>query len=143
MTASIDLAVDACLESARIAPSAGNSQPWFFVVVRERERLSRLAECCGALEGLADRKAAIVALGRPNRLQQMMLDRPFWMIDLPIALSHITLLAASMGFAPALALDVIDEEGIGRVVEAPSVSARRRRGRPLTHGPPRATGTGH
>jgi len=117
--APIDLAVDACLESARIAPSASNAQPWFFVAVRDRDRLGRLGQCCG-LEDLAWRKGAIVALGQPKRWQQVMLDRPFWMIDVPIALSHITLLAASMGFTPELALDGIDEEGIAAAVAAPS-----------------------
>ncbi|HEY5493116.1 MAG TPA: nitroreductase family protein [Candidatus Anoxymicrobiaceae bacterium] len=117
--APMDLAVDACLEAARIAPSGSNAQPWIFVVVRDSDRIGRLAQLCGEAAGMASRPAAIVALGRPSNLQTRMLDRPFWMIDVPIAVSHITLLAASMGFAPALALDGIDEKGIGRLLEAP------------------------
>lgn len=116
--APVDLAVDACLEAARIAPSGSNAQPWLFVVVRDDDRMARLARLCGQ-PGMEERPAAIVALGKPSNLQTRMLDRPFWMIDVPIALSHITLLAASMGFAAALALDGIDDEGIGRLVEAP------------------------
>ncbi|HEY5503343.1 MAG TPA: nitroreductase family protein [Candidatus Anoxymicrobiaceae bacterium] len=117
--APMDLAVDACLEAARIAPSGSNAQPWVFVVVRDRERLARLAESCGSVSDMAERPATIVAMGRPSNIQTKMLDRPFWMIDVPIAVSHITLLAASMGFLPALALDGIDEAAISRLVEAP------------------------
>jgi hypothetical protein len=116
--APMDLAVDACLEAARIAPSGSNAQPWMFVVVRDRERIERLSVLCGPAD-LARRPAAIVALGRPSNLQTKMLDRPFWMIDVPIAVGHITLLAASMGFVPALALDGIDEAAISSLVEAP------------------------
>ena len=39
-----------CLEAARLAPSASNSQPWKFVVVDDRELKNRL--CDRAFRGL-------------------------------------------------------------------------------------------
>jgi nitroreductase len=36
------------LDAARMAPTSGNQQPWKFLVVRERERLDRLAADCVA-----------------------------------------------------------------------------------------------
>ena len=34
-----------CLETARISPSANNSQPWKFVVVDDFEKKEQIAEC--------------------------------------------------------------------------------------------------
>ena len=42
-----------CLEAARIAPSACNSQPWSFVVVNRPELSAQVAEC---LQGLGMNK---------------------------------------------------------------------------------------
>src|SRR5579871_94525 len=39
-----DEAIETILESARWAPSAGNSQPWEFVVIRDSETRERIAE---------------------------------------------------------------------------------------------------
>ena len=33
-----------CLEAARMAPSACNSQPWKFIVVDEKEKLQEIAD---------------------------------------------------------------------------------------------------
>ncbi|MBN1288482.1 MAG: nitroreductase family protein [Actinobacteria bacterium] len=114
--ADIDLIVDACLESARVAPSASNSQPWHFVVVRERGNLDKLAGCCGL-----DRnwKAAFVASGRTGKLISRLLEKPFWMIDVPISMSHISLMAASMECPVDVITDGIDEKAINSLVGLP------------------------
>ena len=37
--------IDTILHAAMAAPSAGNQQPWHFVVSTDREQLARMAEC--------------------------------------------------------------------------------------------------
>lgn len=54
------------LEAGRRSPSAMNSQPWNFVVCRDRETLRRLADACGAAHHVAT-CAAAVALVAPER----------------------------------------------------------------------------
>ena len=44
--------IERCIEAARLAPSACNSQPWKFVVVDEPELIGELAKA--AFEGLLD-----------------------------------------------------------------------------------------
>jgi 5,6-dimethylbenzimidazole synthase len=39
-----DTYVDKIIEAARFAPSAGNSQPWEFIVIKEQETKDRIAE---------------------------------------------------------------------------------------------------
>lgn len=113
--ASLDLAVEACLEAARIAPSASNFQPWDFIVIKDAKRLEQLADLCG--ENTAWR-AAIVAAGTPGTWTAGLFDKPFWMIDVPIALSHMSLMAASMGCGARVFTDGIDEGAINSLVRA-------------------------
>lgn len=39
-----DEQIETILQAARVAPSAGNAQPWEFIVIRERETRHRIAE---------------------------------------------------------------------------------------------------
>ncbi|TRO47773.1 hypothetical protein E2P65_03880 [Candidatus Bathyarchaeota archaeon] len=50
------------LKAAQLAPSAGNRQPWRFVVVRDSETKRRLAEVARNQMWIADAGAVIVAL---------------------------------------------------------------------------------
>src|ERR1700704_4572070 len=55
------------LEVARWSGSAGNRQPWEFVVVRDRDMLRRLASIDGANAGhLANAAVGIVIVIRPE-----------------------------------------------------------------------------
>ena len=48
------------LEAGRLAPSAGNRQPWFFVVVKDPERKRVLAKAVGNQRFMAD--AGVIGL---------------------------------------------------------------------------------
>ncbi len=113
--APLELVVEACLEAARLAPSAGNSQGWHFVVVKDAGKLENLAGACHAD---ATWRAAVVAAGRPKAYMSGVMDKPFWMIDVPIALSHMSLMAASMGCGARVFVEDIDEEAINNLVLA-------------------------
>ncbi len=115
----LELVVDACLEAARIAPSAGNLQKWRFVLVKDKKNLDELSGLSGGV-AVGRWRAAIVAAGVEGGLGQIILEKPFWMIDVPIALSHMSLMAASMGCEAEVRVDGIDEDGINRMVRLPS-----------------------
>jgi hypothetical protein len=112
----LELAVDSCLEAARVAPNAGNIQKWKFVIVKENDGLMALKTACGSA---GTWRAAIVAAGHAKTMEIGMFDKPFWMIDLPIALSHMSLMAASMGCAFDVCTDDIDEGAINKLVGLP------------------------
>lgn len=114
--APLELAVEACLEAARIAPSAGNFQAWHFVVVRNGGRLAELERACGLED--ASWRAAIVAAGIPSKVAAGVFEKPFWMVDVPIALSHMSLMAASMGCAARVHVHDIDEGAVNSLIRA-------------------------
>jgi nitroreductase len=109
----IDLALDACLEAARVAPSASNAQQWKFVVVREEKALLDLAGACHAP---VPWRAAVVGVGQRGRMETAF-EKPFWMLDLPIAFSNMSLMAASMDLALDLYLRDFDEEAVNGMVK--------------------------
>ncbi|MDI6832057.1 MAG: nitroreductase family protein [Actinomycetota bacterium] len=110
----LDLALDACFEAARIAPSAGNTQQWHFIGVRREDTLEKLARACGVDVAW---QAAVVGVADPDRSYLYeMLEKPFWMIDVPIALSQMSLMAVSMGFGVDVCVDGVDEAGINGLV---------------------------
>lgn len=113
----LGLALEACLEAARVAPNAGNAQNWHFVAVTDEERLAELRGYCGAVDSW---RAAVVGSGEPAGFESRMLDRPFWMLDVPIALSHISLMAASMGLGVEVCIDGVDEAAVNGSVGLPS-----------------------
>ncbi len=98
----------ACLEAARLAPSAHNAQPWRFIVVDDPELKGRLASA--AFSGLYSgskfaaqapvilvllAKTEFMAHGLGGRLQGV----PYHLLDVGIAGEHIVLQAEELGLA--------------------------------------------
>jgi|GEM_PF-539301 len=108
------LLVEACFEAGRVAPSAGNSQPWSFIAVTEPERLEELEKACAP----GGWRAAIVVVAQPSSWRSALAERPFWMIDGPIALSHISLMAASAGRAVRVFVNGFDEGPVADAIRA-------------------------
>ena len=92
-----DELLDRVLESARLAPSAVNKQPWKFVVVRSEEAKNRLRACYDR-EWFATAPAYIVVCGDHSTSWKRPADgKDHCDIDVAIATEHITLSAASLG----------------------------------------------
>jgi nitroreductase len=98
----------ACLEAARIAPSAHNVQPWRFVVVDEPVLKDRLA--AAAFSGVysstkfaAQAPVLLVLLARPGgavvRLGSKIQGVPYYLLDIGIAGEHVVLQAEELGLA--------------------------------------------
>jgi len=78
------------LEAGRLAPSAGNTQPWHFIVVTDAEMRKKLAESRSAkfLDG-----SPVVIVGCGNQKAS-----PKWYkVDVAIALQNMVLTATSEG----------------------------------------------
>lgn len=98
----------ACLEAARMAPSAHNVQPWRIVVVDDPALKERLA--AAAFSGLysgskfaAQAPVILVLLARPGQIAVRVGSRiqgvPYYLIDMGIAGEHIALQAEELGLA--------------------------------------------
>ena len=99
--------LDRCLEAARLAPSACNSQPWSFVVVDDPAQVRALVEeCCGrapyGMNRFAADASAIVAVVTEKmklaaRLGAQFRGVQYSLVDVGIAGEHLVLQAAEEG----------------------------------------------
>ena len=95
-----------CLEAARLAPSACNSQPWKFVVVDDRQLKNKL--CHDAFSGIysvmsfCKTAPVIVAVVSEKskfiaRVGGMLRGTKYYLIDIGIACEHFVLQAEELG----------------------------------------------
>ena len=120
--------LDRCLEAARLAPSACNSQPWSFVVVDEPERVRALAQAaCGhapyGMNKFAADASALVAVVTEKmklaaRLGAQFRGVQYSLVDLGIAGEHLALQAAEDGIASCW-LGWFDESAVKRALGIP------------------------
>lgn len=128
----IDKPVDAqsiklCLEAARLAPSACNSQPWRFIVVDDKRVKDEL--CAKAFSGIykmnafAKRAPAIIAVVSEKSKFAAMLGgqlrgTQYSLIDIGIACGHLALQAAQLGIGSCI-LGWFDEKAVKRLLKIP------------------------
>ncbi len=89
------------MEAARLAPSANNSQVWRFFVVRESRVLKELSGLTKK-EAFGSAPVIVAAFAEPWTVAKRGREQPFFMIDVPIALSHIVLMAAELGISATI-----------------------------------------
>ncbi len=85
------------LEAARIAPSAVNFQPWYFIVVREEANKQKIQECYNR-EWFKTAPLYIVICGDHKQAWKRKPDgKDHCDIDISIAVEHICLAATEKG----------------------------------------------
>lgn len=98
-----------CIEAARLAPSACNSQPWHFVAVDDpqlKARLARAAEGLGMNRFAAEAPVIVaVVLEKMNvtaRIGSMLKRKDYSLLDVGIAVEHFCLQAAELGLGTCI-----------------------------------------
>ena len=81
------------LRAAMAAPSAGNQQPWEFIVVTDRDLLIKITEVHPYAKMLLEAPAAIVVCG--NRRREKHVD--YWIQDCSAAVQNMLLEATHQG----------------------------------------------
>jgi len=101
--------IDACLEAARIAPSACNAQAWKFIVVDEPELKNKVAETATSLGmNKFTQQAPIiitVVLEKANSSATIggrIKNKDYRWIDIGIAVEHICLQATELGLGTCI-----------------------------------------
>jgi nitroreductase len=116
-----------CLEAARLAPSASNSQPWKFVVVTDPELQQKVAkETIGPLStfnNFVPQAPVIVAIviekmKTITKMGAVIKDREFPLIDIGIAAEHLCLQAAEDGLGTCM-LGWFNEKPIKELLNIP------------------------
>ncbi|HOW87886.1 MAG TPA: nitroreductase family protein [Candidatus Omnitrophota bacterium] len=95
-----------CLEAARLAPSACNSQPWHFIVIDEPELKARIADRIFSgiysMNKFAKEAPALVAVVSEKMkflaaLGSQVRDTRYFLMDVGIACEHFILQAEELG----------------------------------------------
>ena len=91
-----DEKLNAILEAARLAPSAGNRQEWRFVVVRDSKTRRRLAEAANNQTFIGQAPVVVAACAETDN-HVMRCGQLCYPIDVAIALDHMSLAATELG----------------------------------------------
>jgi nitroreductase len=119
--------VERCLEAARLAPSASNSQPWSFIVVDDpklkeavaKETFSQLI----SFNRFSLQAPVLIILisGRSsflNKVAEAIKDKQFSLIDIGITAEHLCLQATEEGLGTCM-LGWFNEKGVKNLLNIP------------------------
>jgi nitroreductase len=105
--------LETILKAARLAPSAGNRQPWCFVVVEDRERRKALAKAANDQTFLSDAGAIVVAISDPEKSAR------WHEKDTMMALEHVVLAATALGYGTCW-IGAFDEDAVKSLLKIPA-----------------------
>ena len=119
--------INRCIEAARLAPSASNSQPWTFIVIDEPEIKDKVAKkTFGPLKSFnkfVPQAPVIIAilLEKPKIITELggrIKKKEYPLIDIGIAAEHICLQAAEEGLGTCM-LGWFDEQSVKTLLKVP------------------------
>jgi nitroreductase len=85
--------VSKVLAAGMAAPSAGNEQPWQFIVIKKKETLKKVGECSPFARSAADAPVGIIVCGDLSAEKHP----GFWVQDCSAATQNMLLEAVSLG----------------------------------------------
>jgi len=98
-----------CVEAARLAPSACNSQPWRYIIVNDPQLSPKVAKCvqdmgmnkfacnCPAFAVVIETGASLI-----SRLGGKIMDQKFAPLDVGISVAHFCLEATAQGLSTCI-----------------------------------------
>ncbi len=120
--------LERCLEAARLAPSASNTQPWHFIVVQEEPLRTKVAEATfsGPIKfnrfTLQAPVLVVILLEQPklrNRIAMILKNKEWKLIDIGITATHFCLQAAEEGLGTCM-MGWYDEKQLKKVLSLPA-----------------------
>ncbi len=82
------------LRAAMYAPSAGNEQPWHFVIVKDKKKLHEITSFHPYTQMLKEAPLGIVVCGDTSNLKH---DGDFWIQDMSASIQNMLLQAEALG----------------------------------------------
>ncbi|MEA2087706.1 MAG: nitroreductase family protein [Candidatus Caldatribacteriota bacterium] len=119
--------IERCLEAARLAPSANNSQPWSFIVVDDPKLKEAVAgktfDKLISFNRFSLQAPVLILLlsERPSfvsRIGGAIKDKQFSLIDIGIAAEHLCLQATEEGLGTCM-LGWFNEKGVKKLLNIP------------------------
>jgi len=109
------------LEAACLAPSAGNIQPWFFIIIRDAESRARVCEAALNQSFIREAPVVIVACAEPGKSKRHYGARGeslFCLQDSAAAVENLLLAAADLGLG-ACWVGAFSEEAVKGALRIP------------------------
>jgi nitroreductase len=119
--------IERCLQAARLAPSACNSQPWKFIVIDDEELKNKIASTtCSNLISInrfsAQAPVLVLVLSEKQKLSakfgSIVKNRQLKMIDIGIAAEHFCLQAAEEGIGTCM-MGWFAERKVNKLLQIP------------------------
>jgi len=120
--------IDLCLEAARLAPSASNSQPWKYIVVDQEPLRTELAKATFSDIQLINKFTlqapvmVVIVIEKAKlitRLAMLVKKKEWPLIDIGITAEHFCLQAAELGLGTCM-IGWFDEDKIKKLLQIPS-----------------------
>jgi nitroreductase len=111
-----------CIETARLSPSADNSQPWKFVVVDDFELKEQVAGCAAStgLNKFVYQAPVMIAVVLEkmtvmSSLASVIKNKEYALLDVGIAVNQFCLQAADIGLGSCI-IGWFDEKGVRKLL---------------------------
>jgi nitroreductase len=120
--------INLCLEAARLAPSASNSQPWKYIVVDQEPLRTELAKATFSDIQLINKFTlqapvmVVIVMEKAKlitRLAMLVKKKEWPLIDIGITAEHFCLQAAELGLGTCM-IGWFDEDKIKKLLQIPS-----------------------
>lgn len=106
-------------EAGRLAPSASNSQIWRYVLIDENNKIKKLINLLKEYQEYKVKPQSIIcACAESWIIKRRGFEQPYFLIDVPISISHITLMANASNLSWDLIFD-FDEVKIREILNIP------------------------
>jgi len=119
--------IERCVEAARLAPSACNSQPWHFIVVDEPDLVKKIApetmSKVGGLNSFADQVPVFVVIvaekaNLSSQIGAWLKKKDYRLLDIGMAAEHFCLQAAEEGLGTCM-LGWFNEKAVKKTLNIP------------------------
>lgn len=107
------------LSAGMAAPSAGNEQPWEFIVVDDREKMSRITDYHPYSAMLKNASHAIITCANPAKFKYA---EEYWIQDCSAATQNMLLAAAGLGLGAVWLATfpvIVRIEGVRKIFNIP------------------------
>ncbi len=105
------------LETARLAPSASNRQEWRFIVVKDKEIKNKLMQAAKG-QKFVSQAPIVIACCATDTTHIMSCGQPSYVIDVTIAVDHMTLKATEEGLGTCW-IGAFNEDKVKKILQVP------------------------
>ena len=117
--------IAACIEAARLAPSACNAQPWKFIIVDNEALCQQVGEAAKGMgmNGFCSSVPciAVLVMEKPNAISaigSVLKNKEYTLIDIGIVAEHFCLQAAELGLGTCM-IGWFDEKKVRKLLGIP------------------------